>query len=218
MGWGTGRSAHAHIVCLAAVRTSATAAVSDMRARPCAVRSCVAQNDFLHEDNLCGQTLLKLVSRGNSILAELLRLSYHIPRVFLGAGAVQDPYQAKYLDVLFDFSYLKAPDTYEKKLNKKPELIDIDDEFQENHLQVKYWSLWPEPVASPSFSFAFAAMRRPFMRARHASPCVPADDPWVSSVWKHPVRFAHSCTLGFLALRCGRRRASPRRAVPCQCH
>ena len=36
--------------------------------------------DFLNEDDVCGQQLLRLVSRGNSILAELYRLSDHVPR------------------------------------------------------------------------------------------------------------------------------------------
>ena len=40
------------------------------------------QQDFTAEDNLAGQTLLRLVSRGSSIIAELLRLSDHVPQVF----------------------------------------------------------------------------------------------------------------------------------------
>ena len=39
--------------------------------------------DFVSETNVCGQTLLRLVSRGNAILAEMLRLSDHIPFAFL---------------------------------------------------------------------------------------------------------------------------------------
>ena len=38
--------------------------------------------DFLAENNLCGQTLLRLVSRGNANVAELLRLSDYVPNVF----------------------------------------------------------------------------------------------------------------------------------------
>ena len=38
--------------------------------------------DFLAENNSCGQTILRLVSRGNAIIAELLRLSDFIPAVF----------------------------------------------------------------------------------------------------------------------------------------
>ena len=39
--------------------------------------------DFLGEPNGAGQLLLRLVSRGNAILAELLRLSDNIPRGLL---------------------------------------------------------------------------------------------------------------------------------------
>ncbi len=35
--------------------------------------------EFLAEENDCGQTLLRLVSRGGAIIAELLRLSQNIP-------------------------------------------------------------------------------------------------------------------------------------------
>mmetsp|Transcript_7971 Transcript_7971/g.13373 ORF Transcript_7971/g.13373 Transcript_7971/m.13373 type:complete len:98 (+) Transcript_7971:4-297(+) len=39
--------------------------------------------DFLDPNNDCGQSILKLVAAGSSILAELLRLQNHIPDVFL---------------------------------------------------------------------------------------------------------------------------------------
>ena len=38
--------------------------------------------DFLDENNLCGQTLLRLVSRAHAIIAENLRLKDFIPPVF----------------------------------------------------------------------------------------------------------------------------------------
>lgn len=38
--------------------------------------------EFLAENNICGQVILKLVSRGNAIIAELLRLKDYIPAVF----------------------------------------------------------------------------------------------------------------------------------------
>jgi len=38
--------------------------------------------EFLADNNLCGQTILRLVSRGNAIIAELLRLKDFIPTVF----------------------------------------------------------------------------------------------------------------------------------------
>jgi hypothetical protein len=39
--------------------------------------------DFLDPNNDCGQTLLKLAATGSAIISELLRLSNHIPDVFL---------------------------------------------------------------------------------------------------------------------------------------
>lgn len=39
--------------------------------------------DFLDPNNDCGQALLKLAGNGSAILAELLRLSNHIPDVFI---------------------------------------------------------------------------------------------------------------------------------------
>jgi WASH complex subunit strumpellin len=39
--------------------------------------------DFIDPNNDCGQALLKLAANGSAILAELLRLSNHIPEVFL---------------------------------------------------------------------------------------------------------------------------------------
>lgn len=38
--------------------------------------------DFLDEDNPCGRTLIHLASRGNAVIAELLRLKDHIPSTF----------------------------------------------------------------------------------------------------------------------------------------
>ena len=38
--------------------------------------------DFLAEQHKCGQHILKLVARGNSIIAELLRLKDVIPLVY----------------------------------------------------------------------------------------------------------------------------------------
>ena len=38
--------------------------------------------DFLAENNVCGQTLLRLIARGNSIIAELKRLAAVIPPIF----------------------------------------------------------------------------------------------------------------------------------------
>ena len=66
----------------------------------------VAMVDFLAENNLCGQAVLRIVSRGNAIIAELLRLSEFIPTVF----RLRDKNdQQKYGDIICDFSYFKVP-------------------------------------------------------------------------------------------------------------
>lgn len=54
----------------------------------------------------------------------------------MGEDFIRDPEQRKYLDILFDFHYLRDPETYEKEINANAELIDIDQEFQENHAEI----------------------------------------------------------------------------------
>lgn len=61
--------------------------------------------DFLAENNLCGQAILRIVSRGNAIIAELLRLSDFIPAVF---RLREKSDQQKYGDIICDFSYFKV--------------------------------------------------------------------------------------------------------------
>jgi WASH complex subunit strumpellin len=69
--------------------------------------------DFLDKQNVAGQTLLRLTSRGNAIIAELLRLSAHIPPVF----KLEDKQtQKKYGDILFDFQYVGKAEQFEKKI------------------------------------------------------------------------------------------------------
>ena len=40
------------------------------------------RESLLDEQNLCGQTLLRLTSRGSAIIAELLRLAQNVPAAF----------------------------------------------------------------------------------------------------------------------------------------
>jgi len=100
--------------------------------------------DFLAEGNICGQTLLALVARGSSIVAELLRLSQHLPAALSGPGigvplaagadeAAAAAAAAKYAPVLFDFRYLKTPEMFDKSINTSLELSELDDEFYASH-------------------------------------------------------------------------------------
>ena len=124
-------------------------AVSDWRHRTprhCAVLcTCVSDHlptsccpmEFLHPDNVAGRTLLTLVARGSAILSELLRLSDHIPAVFLTGIPGFGPQHAappasssggkpdkkseealhavdyKYERILLDFKYLKQPEVFD---------------------------------------------------------------------------------------------------------
>ncbi|KAG8184568.1 hypothetical protein JTE90_007684 [Oedothorax gibbosus] len=89
--------------------------------------------DFLAENNACGQNLLRLVSRGNAIIAELLRLSDVVPQVF--RLELKSDIQ-KYSEVLCDFSYFKITDFYENKIETNPQLQDRDEEFKENFIDI----------------------------------------------------------------------------------
>lgn len=86
--------------------------------------------DFLSENNLCGQSLLRLVARGNAIIAELFRLSEYIPPAFRSYS------NSKYSDIIFDFSYLSNQVYYDSLISTKPELQVLDDEFKYNHLEI----------------------------------------------------------------------------------
>jgi len=74
--------------------------------------------DFLAENNHCGQTVLRLVSRGNAIIAELLRLSDFIPPVFRDSSNRPEP--SKYAELLCDFSYFSSSEYFENNVISKP--------------------------------------------------------------------------------------------------
>jgi len=94
--------------------------------------------DFLGENNVAGQTILRLVSRGNAIVAELLRLSDNIPPPFISPplnkrkSVIKRPYD----DIIFDFKYLKNSELYETRIEQTPELNDLDTEFRDAHIDI----------------------------------------------------------------------------------
>lgn len=80
--------------------------------------------------DLAASAFLRLSSRGEALVAELLRLSDHIPRLFL----LQDkPEQKAYGDVLLDFRYLKTPELFEHRIESSAELVARDEDVWENH-------------------------------------------------------------------------------------
>ena len=86
--------------------------------------------DFLTETSIAGQTLLRLVARGSSIIAELLRLSPFTPtsvryaafadedKATAAAVTERDPRAPRYKAVLTDFRYLKTPEMFDRELNR----------------------------------------------------------------------------------------------------
>lgn len=76
-----------------------------------------AMADFLAENNPCGQNILRLVSRGNAIIAELRRLADFIPPVFK-LETQQD--KLRYGDIIFDFAYFKSQEFYDNRIDSKP--------------------------------------------------------------------------------------------------
>lgn len=87
-------------------------------------------NDFLAENNLCGQTIINLVSRGNAIIAELFRLSSYIPSAF------KTTQNNKYSEIIFDFNYLSNQAYYDHLIETRTDLQDLDEEFKQNHIDM----------------------------------------------------------------------------------
>nr|XP_023013029.1 WASH complex subunit 5 [Leptinotarsa decemlineata] len=90
-------------------------------------------SDFLAENNICGQTILHLVSRGNAIIAELLRLKDYVPKLYR-LETKQDV--QKYGDIILDFSYFKISEFHEQKIENNELLRDLDEEFRDNHIEI----------------------------------------------------------------------------------
>ncbi|KAH8380608.1 hypothetical protein KR009_011639 [Drosophila setifemur] len=83
--------------------------------------------EFLDENNACGQNLLNIVSVGNSIIAEILRLKDYVPSIYR-LEAKED--KSKYGEIILDFSYFKIAEEHEKKIEQSPDLTELDDEVR----------------------------------------------------------------------------------------
>ncbi|KAH8408087.1 hypothetical protein KR222_003047 [Zaprionus bogoriensis] len=90
-------------------------------------------SEFLSENNACGQNLLNIVSVGNSIVAEILRLKDFVPSIYRLESAAD---RQKYGEIILDFSYFKVAEAHEKKIEQSAELSELDLETQTNHLQL----------------------------------------------------------------------------------
>ncbi|EED92001.1 hypothetical protein THAPSDRAFT_34228, partial [Thalassiosira pseudonana CCMP1335] len=108
---------------------------------------------FLSNDNLCGRTLLELVGRGHSILADIKILSEREPS--------QDTDDVKkYVPFLFDFSYLHNPQEWEATpaAESSESLLELEREFAVNHRKAieefyeLFYSIYDYQVALNQFS------------------------------------------------------------------
>ena len=74
------------------------------------------------------------VSKGHSLLADLLRTSSLLPPA-LRPQAINDD---RYAAVLFDYRYFKDREALERKIEASPELTQLDEHFREaRNLPVK---------------------------------------------------------------------------------
>lgn len=78
--------------------------------------------DFLAE-SLCGKDFLRLLAQGSGIVAELLRLSNNIPKIFLNV----DEENSQYKDLLFEFEYLRNSDQFEERIAKIPDHEQLEE-------------------------------------------------------------------------------------------
>lgn len=86
-------------------------------------------SEFLDDD--CGQNALQLAARGSAIIAEILRLSEHIPTVF------REPESSpEYAKIICDFKYFTVQDSFEKAIQDSAELLQRDDEFRQTHFEL----------------------------------------------------------------------------------
>lgn len=86
--------------------------------------------DFLEENNVCGQQLLRIVSQGNAIIAELNRLQDVVPPVF---HLENKQITNEYTEIIFDFKHFKSLDSINKKIENDVKLARKDEEFRETY-------------------------------------------------------------------------------------
>ena len=87
----------------------------------------------MQDDNLFREQILELVARGSTIIAELQRLSKHIPDPFSQNNSIE---KLKYSGLLSDFSYFKNMDMFEERIRESDELRDLDEEMRDNYVDL----------------------------------------------------------------------------------
>ncbi|XP_059474367.1 WASH complex subunit 5 isoform X2 [Neocloeon triangulifer] len=90
--------------------------------------------EFLSGNNPCERFVLNLVSRGNYIIAELLRIKETIPAEFKTVPRKKQ--SQSFSDVIFDFSYFKNSDDIEKKIENNARLQELDAQLREKYTDI----------------------------------------------------------------------------------
>lgn len=76
-------------------------------------------------------SILELVSRGNAVIAELLRLKDHIPIIYQSSDT-----NKKYSELIQDFSYFSQNEIFEKKIENNQQLQELDEKIRDTYLEV----------------------------------------------------------------------------------
>lgn len=83
-------------------------------------------------ESYCGKAFLRLIARGSTILAELLRLSNNIPKVFFP----NSPDHKKYKGLLFDFNYLRNIEEYDEKVTHLPNYETLEENIFDQYSDI----------------------------------------------------------------------------------
>lgn len=86
--------------------------------------------EFIASNNVSGQNLLRLVSRGNAVIAELMCLKDYIPSVYRLDSKI---HVQKYSLILMDFAYFKTTNLYEERIEKDFNLQSLDEELRNSY-------------------------------------------------------------------------------------
>ncbi|KAG8347839.1 hypothetical protein TRVL_01324 [Trypanosoma vivax] len=86
------------------------------------------RSEFLDDD--CGQSALQLAARGSTIIVEISRIAQYIPTEFV------HPSETECAELISDFSYFKASDAFEDKIQQSAELRQKDEVFSNTHIEL----------------------------------------------------------------------------------
>lgn len=75
-----------------------------------------------YQESYCGKAFLRLLSRASTIIAELLRLSNNIPKIFFENSRQFRKFQ----NLLYDFEYLKDIEGYDEKMSHTPDYEKLE--------------------------------------------------------------------------------------------